>query len=316
MEIMISGWGRSCPPDRLLTVDDLKSLGFEARQIAAAHAEGLLHRVRRGIYIGAEHWGRLKEWDQDRLKIEAHFHASTGALTYTHLSAARLWGLAVWNCPDTIHVAQRSRRGEFSDDREVVHHNQTIPPGHSATARGLPVTSLERTVIDCARILPFEQALAIADSSLHAGARSERMQELVRHSAGSRNITRVREVLDALDGRSESAGETRLRILLTDWSMPAPVLQLQIPTAEGCFRADFAWPDIKLIIEFDGQGKYFEYRPTPEVLMQERHRESLLIEEGWSVLRVRWAHFNRPNDLRERISAAMEKASRYTEFAA
>ncbi|HEY8295717.1 MAG TPA: hypothetical protein VIG41_10290, partial [Micrococcaceae bacterium] len=68
---------------------------------------------------------------------------------------------------------------------------------------------------------------------------------------------------------------------------------------------DFAWPDLMLILEFDGKGKYFDYRPTGEALYEERRRERILMEQGWRFLRIEWADLDRPDELRRRLQAAM-----------
>jgi hypothetical protein len=57
-------------------------------------------------------------------------------------------------------------------------------------------------------------------------------------------------------------------------------LPFEITTAQGLFRADFAWPELMVILEFDGEAKCFDYGPTTSVLLDERRRETALHEEG------------------------------------
>ncbi len=98
----------------------------------------------------------------------------------------------------------------------------------------------------------------------------------------------------------ESVGETRTRLLLRSFGLTMFIPQLEIPTTTGRFRADFAEPESRVVIEFDGSGKYTDYKPTDDVLLAERRRENALIEEGWLVLRLEWKHLARPE---ERASA-------------
>jgi very-short-patch-repair endonuclease len=86
--------------------------------------------------------------------------------------------------------------------------------------------------------------------------------------------------------------------------------QWEIPTASGLFRADFADVEARIIIEFDGAGKYTDYRPTEQVLLAERRRENALIEEGWLVLRLNWKHLDRPAESRLRLQAMAERSRR------
>lgn len=136
-------------------------------------------------------------------------------------------------------------------------------------------------------------------SAVHTGKTS---------SCRALSACRVRAVLDAIDQRMESAGGTRLRILLHEWGYSSVQPQYAIRTSGGSFRADFALPELKLVIEFDGKGKYGDNTSAQEVLLAERRRESLLIEEGWSFLRVRWEDFDDDASLRGRIRLAVTRA--------
>ncbi|ASN52742.1 hypothetical protein CGQ25_12110 [Sinomonas sp. R1AF57] len=105
-------------------------------------------------------------------------------------------------------------------------------------------------------------------------------------------------------------GETRARLLMVTLGFARPVAQLRLRTAEGEYRADFAWPELMVIIEFDGEGKYMDYAPTPDVLLAERRRETLLMEQGWIFVRLRWADLDRPDEVRRRLAAAIARAAR------
>jgi very-short-patch-repair endonuclease len=317
MDELIGSLGQTCRIDRIVSYGELREHGIEERQITAAVRHKILHRLRRGIYVSEEYWRAQKPWDQHVLMIKAHHAASDGNLVYSHASAARLWGLHIWNVPPEIHVIQRGRRGEKSAGTGVVRHTHQVPDRDVRILDGgIRVTSRERTVLDCARALRFEPAVVIADSALQRGASLERMHELADAAPRSRFLTRVRQVLDTVDGRSESAGETRLRLKLRSWNFPPPVLQHEIRTAEGTYRADFAWPGLKLIFEFDGDSKYRAYHPTDQVILDERKRETRLMEDGWTIVRVRWSHFDDDDALRQRLvrkyNDAFRKASGQT----
>ncbi|WP_249335977.1 endonuclease domain-containing protein [Sinomonas gamaensis] len=77
----------------------------------------------------------------------------------------------------------------------------------------------------------------------------------------------------------------------------------------GTYRADYAWPRIKVILEFDGRGKYYDYRPTAEALLLERRRETALMDLGWRVVRLTWADLERPDLVAARLAAAFEAAA-------
>ena len=85
--------------------------------------------------------------------------------------------------------------------------------------------------------------------------------------------------------------------------------QVGITTREGIFRADFADPDARVIIEFDGVAKYTDYKPAADVLLAERRRENALQELGWAVFRINWQQLNRPGELRQRLYAFLARHS-------
>ena len=65
-----------------------------------------------------------------------------------------------------------------------------------------------------------------------------------------------------------------------------------------------------VIIEFDGQDKYRSFGPVDDALLAERRRESLLMEQGWVLVRLRWVDLERPDDVRRRIEPAIATAAR------
>ncbi len=139
-------------------------------------------------------------------------------------------------------------------------------------------------------------------------ADAARMRRMLTESPMQRGSARARRVLDALDAHSESACETRTRLLLSRMRLPLPSLQVAIGAPHGRYRTDFAWEELGLVLEFDGRGKYFEHRPTDEALFAERCRERALVEQGWSILRIEWQDLADPQGLERRIRAAMDRA--------
>lgn len=134
------------------------------------------------------------------------------------------------------------------------------------------------------------------------------MRRMLEDSPVKRGSRRAAAVLDSLDGRAESAGETRTRLLLRSFGVVGFQPQYELPTTSGLFRADFADPARRVIIEFDGKAKYAEYGPTDQVLLAERSRENALVEAGWIFLRLEWQHLDAPMELRRRLQATLARA--------
>lgn len=87
--------------------------------------------------------------------------------------------------------------------------------------------------------------------------------------------------------------------------IPAPEPQVEVLTRLGLFRLDFAWRERKLALEFDGKTKYFDYRPTAEVIFEERRREKALSENGWRFIRVEWKDLFREQEFKNLILRAL-----------
>ncbi|WP_458111647.1 endonuclease domain-containing protein [Arthrobacter sp. R1-13] len=182
----------------------------------------------------------------------------------------------------------------------------------TADGRDIQVTSMERTVLDCARILHLAAAAVIGDDALRKGADLASMRKKLEESPVKRGSVRAAAVLDALDARSESSGETRTRLLLHSFGFHSFVPQYEIPTSAGLFRADFAYPASRVVIEFDGRAKYGDYKPADQVLLAERRRENALTEEGWIFLRLDWQQLEDPWELRRRVQATFARVQKWS----
>jgi very-short-patch-repair endonuclease len=311
MNLLASRW----PAGRIASSTQLKVAGVDHRALTAAVRDGVLIRVRRGVYVRRDVWQALAPWDRDRLRIEAHWLATGGTCVYSHISAARLLGCATWVNDERVHLTVPYSVSRASHARDVMPHSfplsdqdmTEIRVESGALAR---TTTLERTVADCARTLETERAAIIGDHALRLGATLQGIRDSAERTGAARGSRRLGDLLSLLDPRSESPGETRTRLALLAAGLPAPQLQFDIPTAEGLFRADFAWPELMVILEFDGESKYFDYRPTPDVLLAERRRENALVVEGWTVVRARWSDFASPGTIPARVLAAFERARR------
>lgn len=162
-------------------------------------------------------------------------------------------------------------------------------------------------VLDCARIRPLEEAAVIGGHTLRKGAGMESIRWLLGESQTKRGSRRALDLLDVLDGRSESAGETRRRLLLHAFGLHNFTPQVEIPTGEGLFRADFADPEARDNHRVRRRRQVQDYRPAEDVLIAERRRENALQELGWAFFRTNWEHLDRPGELRQRLFAFLAR---------
>jgi hypothetical protein len=173
---------------------------------------------------------------------------------------------------------------------------------------GVRMTDGARAVVETIRGTKYPIAVSVVDQALRRQlATRDQLDDALRLFANRSGInTATRAVLFA-DGRAESVGESRLRVLLADLGLPPPILQAEIRDADGTLvaRVDFLLG--RVVIEFDGALKYGN--GDSDTLIAEKLREDRLRELGYQVVRVSWADLSRPVELLNRIRRAMSIAS-------
>lgn len=306
---------RVWPAEALVaTSAELIAAGFNERLLARSLQFRLVFRLRKGAYIRATTWRMLAPWDKDTARLRAHLLTARGDAVYSYFSAARLQGLFVWNCGPSVHVTRRATVSGTSSAHDVSAHHEPLSEEELTfqplrTGGQVRVTTLERTVVDCARLGGFQEAVVIGDDALRHGARLEVMWAIVEAMPGRRGIRKARRVLRSLDARSESPGESRTRVIIAEMDIDQPEPQVTLSAGGAIYRPDFVWRKQKLIVEFDGDIKYFAYKRTAEVIVAERKRERRLSEEGWRFVRLEWADLANPAGVRRRILEAYNRPS-------
>ncbi|GIG35712.1 hypothetical protein [Cellulomonas pakistanensis] len=272
-----------------------------------------LERVRRGAYVErGESLGPARDRRRIALaRIHAVHRQTSGERWFSHESAALLWGCDTVGLSGLTHLIQPSRPRSRGGDPVVRHHGD-LPAEHRAEVSGLPVTTLARTVVDCAASLSPDRGIVIADSALRAGADRDALDTTLATRSGARGIVRAREVIELADGRAQSPGETLVRWALHSGGLPRPDLQVEVVTRRGRFFLDLGWTALGVAVEFDGFVKYSGAfgGTAPEVVFAEKQRQDALEDEGWRILRVTWDDLRAPDRLVARVSRALSRASR------
>ena len=234
------------------------------------------------------------------------------------MSACLLLGGPNWGLPlADAHVTHRDGTNERSAAR-VRHHRGECRVGDLTRLDGHWVTSPLRTAMDTASLLPRDAAVAVLDSFLNRSLITDEgvRQRLTTSMKKWPNSLPLLRVVQLSDGRSESVGETRTRLLVHDHGLPLPVLQFRIehPSGRLVARVDLAWPEHRLLLEFDGKIKYLELRrpgeTVEEAVLREKRREDLIRElTGYRLIRVDWSDLETPERTAARIRRALFSAA-------
>lgn len=143
------------------------------------------------------------------------------------------------------------------------------------------VTTPLKTVLDCARHLPFDEALAIADSALRSGlvTRADLDGTKVRGAGAAA----VRRVLAHADARAANPFESVLRALCIEEGL-AVVPQQGIDLSTGTVHPDLVSLVRRLVLEADS----WSFHATRKAHKRDCVRYNLLVVHGWRVIRFTW----------------------------
>lgn len=294
---------------------DLEDLDAPSRATLARRARrGDLLRLRRGTYLRPEETAPDVE-TRHRLLLQHTVPLLAGDAVLSHLTAAVVHGLPVWDDAALGRVQVTRPSAGRGKCRGYVHqHTARLSDEDVTEVGGLVVTTLERTVVDLARTLPVEQAVAAGDAALRRDASPERLLDVLERSRGWPGLPVARRVVAFLDARSESAGESASRVGLHRVGLPPSDLQLEVRDPQDGHlvgRCDFGWRDRRTVGEFDGRVKYGRLlRPgdrVEDVLYAEKRREDALRDCGWQVVRWSWADLYREPLLALRLQRAFAR---------
>ncbi|QIH99608.1 hypothetical protein BH92_06755 [Rhodococcoides fascians A21d2] len=272
-------------------------------------------RLRPGRFVSRTQFDSLTAEEKHRVIAEAVFDATTSPdAVVSHVSAAVFHGLDVWNADlSRVHITRNRARGGGRSSAVRSLHTSPYTDEEVTTFDGVRVTGLARTVADCARTRPFETAVCIADVAARtAGVTAEQIVAVLDSCPNHPGNRMARKVARFMDGRSESVGESRTRVLLHHLGH-TPQLQVPITDSRGFVgRVDFDLPEIETVLEFDGKVKYGRYVPegrsAADVVWEEKRREDRIRATGRQVVRIAWADLDRPELVDRMILDAAERA--------
>lgn len=235
------------------------------RRLEAAVRQGAVVRVARGRYA-------LPGLDEARRRATE----LSGVLALR--SAALAHGWALKEQPGVPEIAVPAGRRIVAERREDVRMLWT-DLADDMVEHG--TTTPWRTVVDCARRLPFDEALAVADSALRSG--SVTGADLVAITVRGAGAAAVRRVVQAADARAANPFESVLRALCLDAGL---AVEPQAPVQLG---RETVHPDLVVrapswAIEADS----WTFHTGRRAHRRDCARYNALGLAGWTVFRFTW----------------------------
>lgn len=265
----------------LITFDQLLECGLSRHQIDRLSAQGFLLPMHRAVFRLP---GGDVAWEQ---RVAAASLAAAPDAWISARSALAWWGVRDERSVEVLTTSARRVR------LEGVRSHQTIdlPGVDRRRHRGVPVTSIERSLFDAGRALSPKQVGAALDHAVRDGLTTyeryqRRVEELVRRGrAGSVTAQRVLTARGYGDG---FGFEKAMRGLLRDVGLPAPAREFKVHVDGFRYRVDFAYPDSMLGIECDSDEWHgLFYQVEYDLERQNRIQKEGLLLMRYTVARLR-----------------------------
>lgn len=255
-----------------VSLAQLHDLGFTNMAIEHRLRTGRLVRRRQGVFAISPVLGS----NEDGYWMELTLTAPGSALT--RVTAACAFGvLSLRPAIDTI--VRPGSGGARLHDGIRVYRSATLA-GETTTLRGIPTTTIERTLLDL--------ATCVSDPAL---ARSVREAVRLEHTTlaalgdalgrfrGRRGSTRLAATIARYAGlpleRARSGAEILALELLREAGRPLPALNIVVAGEE----ADLVWRHARLIVEIDGG-------PFHRDVGEDQRKQSCWEAAGWTVRRI------------------------------
>ncbi|MBA8803554.1 hypothetical protein FB382_001845 [Nocardioides ginsengisegetis] len=265
------------PLDRPFTADQAAGLGVSRWFIRLLMDRALIRPILRGTYVVTQ------VRDCVDLRAAALRLVIPESAIVTDRTAAWLLGVDILprsavHAPPPLDVfsstCSRLRRpGVASGTRQFLPRDLTV-------VHGVRVTTPLRTALDLGRRLWRFDALAALDGFLRIGVDHDELLAEVERFRGERGVVQLRWLAPLADGRSESVGESVLRLHWYDAGLPKPELQWWVHDETGApvFRLDLAHPELRYAAEYNGE----RFHSGDEAEGKDAHRlEWLESRDSW-----------------------------------
>lgn len=266
----------------------LEPLGMTAAMVKGRIRRGGLHVVHRGVYaVGHQ-----------ALTVESRWMAAVLAFgpdaALSHRSAGHLWGLV----PRSRIRPEVTRPRHAAGRPYLVVHQALLPPDEIVRERGIPATSVPRTMLDLAGLLT-EREVERAWNEMEVRGHRDRFSvpDLLERYPGCRGSVALRRLAER---RTLPVGITRNELeeaflgLIDRFALPRPRLNVHLAIRDRFYEIDCLWEHQRVAIELDGGAAH----ETRKAFQDDRERDRILTAEGYTTGRITCDHIHQtPQDV-------------------
>jgi very-short-patch-repair endonuclease len=263
----------------------LLDAGVGKRAIELRVRSGHLLRLHRGVYAVGH----------ARLRREGHWLAAVLAVPGAVLSHRDAAGLHELRPANHRRIDVTTCGHPHGSAAIAVHRTRVLDPEDVTTIDGIPVTSVARSLVDLACIVPRDHLAKVVKEAERRRVFDLRAVERAlartrgRRGPGHRALREAIEEHAALGlSASDSALEDAFLRLLKRNGLSSPRVNAIV---EG-FRVDAHWPDHRLVVELDG----WAHHRDRHAFARDRERDAALTAAGYRVVRFTHAQVLRGPD--------------------
>lgn len=291
----------------ILTTEQAEGRGIARDRLIRAVADGQLQRVARGAYVDRVAYTKAAPGSRHALSGRAIQAMLSASFPLSHYSAACGWRLPVLPpIPGLVQLTRldggaRRRNASYVTHRpvgrvQVEEHDGLILVPPAVAWAGM-------------RHLGLEALVAAGDAALRLGlmnlqeADSAIVSSLDRGPAGV-----LGAALSMLDGRSESAGESRCRVVLIRLGYDIDVqVEVRGGRSHRTERADFRIRGERVAIQFEAPARSSD--PVRHgVTAKTTSRAEFLRSLGFEVVLLTWDDLAKPERIRQLLDAAIRRS--------
>jgi predicted transcriptional regulator of viral defense system len=252
--------------------EQVLGLGVSPRAIRHRLMTGRWVAVREGVYaIAPAMHDERAEWMAATLTVEGSW--------LSHASAGAAWGW--WTRQRDFEIVTRRGSGGPQRVDGILVHRSLVLDGDTTKLDGIPITAVERTLLDLAAHVGLRAlARAVREAlRLQTTTPAAIADALATRHRGRRGSRRLALVLAAYTGvpveRCRSGTEVEALIVLRDAGRAAPGVNVKIAGEE----ADLSWARERLIVEIDGGPFHLD-------VGEDARKQAIWERAGWTVRRL------------------------------